>query len=172
MITFEPRGVVGVLWVGGGSLWTCLLGACFPLNLRISDLLPRPHRSPKGCLHHPFLGGDSRGSLGGLCVLPRTSCLRCRTSEPWERRVHGGLKGLHPPLLQEALCPHPSPGFHLPRLGQLRRKPEPTPHRGAEGSRQCCLQDGVTSHHQRPLLPSGCFQTLTGNSTAMTGGSC
>ena len=55
MITFEPRGVVGVLWVGGGSPWACLLGACFPLNLRVSDLLPLLPGAPRAACITPSL---------------------------------------------------------------------------------------------------------------------
>ena len=53
---------------------------------------------------------------------------------------------------------------------EKKTRAEPTSRCG-EGAGQCCLQDGVTSHQQRPPLPSGYFQTLTRNSTAMTGGS-
>ncbi|CAI9163884.1 unnamed protein product [Rangifer tarandus platyrhynchus] len=92
------------------------------------------------CMSFPELAGSGLRSPGEDMCMGRVCVCVC---------VCVCVKG-PPPLLQEAPCTHPPRRVHLPRVGQLRRKPEPNPHRGAGRG-----QDSAASRTGSLLTNSG-----------------
>lgn len=167
----EPGGLWGPLgwW---GSLWTCLLVPASPQPQSLCCLLPRPHRSPKGCLHHPLLGGESQWKSGWSVSFPELAVSGVELRSPG-KTCAWGLRACTLPSPAGSPVPPTLPRVSPAQAGPTEKKIQSRPHaRGVQGSGQCCLQDGVTSHH--PTAPTALWMLPDPDrsSTAMTGGSC